>query len=114
MINRDTLIVRFKQPFVDWINEVDPTPQETTVSLEDANEDVTAFLVPDGVTDDLDSWLAMNYLPLFEFVLDEWYVDESLWPQDRTLALFKSWCHIDLHSMVVDTVDEEIVDDELD
>ena len=26
MLNRDLLIVRYKQPFVDWINEADPQP----------------------------------------------------------------------------------------
>jgi len=27
MLNRDLLIVRLKQPFVDWINDADPSPK---------------------------------------------------------------------------------------
>ena len=112
MINRAALIIRYKKSLVDWVNEVDPSPEKRAISVQEANEDTTAFLVPDYVAEDFDLWLAENYLSLFEFVLEEWYVDESLWPQDRTLKLFKSWCEITLHSLVVDTVHDEIDDDE--
>ena len=34
MLNRDLLIVRYKQPFVDWINEADPQPDGHRITLE--------------------------------------------------------------------------------
>ena len=58
MLNRDLLIVRYKQSFVDWINE-------------------------------------------------------ALRPQGRTLKLFKTWCDVEVHSMVLDYVDGPLLDDDL-
>jgi len=43
MLNRDLLIVRLKQPFVDWINEADPYPDSGLITLESANEDCLVF-----------------------------------------------------------------------
>jgi hypothetical protein len=49
---------------------------------------------------------------VFELELDGWHTDESVWPQNRTLAMFKEWFHIELHSIVEDLVDDEIVDED--
>jgi hypothetical protein len=113
MINRDLIIIRLKQPFVDWIKEADPyTDSENRISLEEANDDSTAFLVPQFVSEVFEDWLEENYQPLFEQVLEEWYVEPSLWPQDISLKLFKAWCDVEVHSMVVDMVDEPLEDDD--
>jgi hypothetical protein len=53
-------------------------------------------------------------MPLFENILGEWYTDPALWPQDRTLKLFKAWCDVEVHSMVLDYVDGPLLDDDLD
>ena len=45
MLNRDVLIVRFKQPFIVWVNEADPHPDGHLVTLEDANEDSPVYLI---------------------------------------------------------------------
>ena len=34
MLNRAALILRYRQPFVDWINAVDPSPTSQTVRVE--------------------------------------------------------------------------------
>ena len=86
MLNRDLVIVRLKQPFVDWINEADPYPDGSSMTLEEVNRDVSTFLVHDHASEDLDGWLKECYSDLFEAILEEWYVDETLWPRDRTLA----------------------------
>ena len=114
MLNRDLIVVRPKQPFVDWVNEADPYPDGSLKTLEEVNEDVSTFLVHDYASEDLDGWLKECYLHLFEAILEEWYVDEALWPQDRTLALFKRWCGIEIHSMVFDIVDGPLIDDDFD
>jgi hypothetical protein len=114
MLNREVLIVRLKQPFVDWINEADPYPDGSSKILDEVNEDVSTFLIPDNASEDLEGWLKEYYLLLFEAILEEWYVDEILWPQDRTFALFKAWCDVEAHSMVFDLVDGPLIDDEFD
>jgi hypothetical protein len=35
-------------------------------------------------------------------MLEDWYVDGNLWPRNRTLKMFKEWCEIRVHSMVLD------------
>jgi hypothetical protein len=44
VLNRAVLIVRFKQPFVDWVNAADPTPTHT-ITLAEANDDSSAYLL---------------------------------------------------------------------
>jgi hypothetical protein len=114
MLNRDLIVVRLKQPFVDWVNEADPYTDGSRMTLEAVNEDVSTFLVHDYASEDLEGWLKEGYLILFEAILEEWYVDEALWPQDRTLALFKRWCGVEIHSMVFDIVDGPLIDDDFD
>ena len=111
MINRAAVIIRFKQPFVDWVNGVGETPGEDAVKLEEANDDTSVFLISCKMASELDRWLTRNYLPLFEEILDEWYTDVSLWPESRTLQLFNSWFDVELHSLVLDTLGEEIFAD---
>jgi hypothetical protein len=114
MINRNLIIIRFKQPFVDWVNEADPSPSNSRMSREEVNDDSPAFLIHDYASEDFENWLEECYELLFEQVLGEWYVDPSLWPQDRTLKLFKAWCDVEVHSMVTDMLDAPLEDDDFD
>jgi hypothetical protein len=52
------------------------------------------------------------FAEVFEHELFGWHTDESAWPQNRTLALFQEWFDIELHSMVDDLGDIELIDDE--
>ena len=54
MLNRDLLIVRYKQPFVDWVNEADPNPDGRLMTLEEVNDDSPAYLIHEYASDDLD------------------------------------------------------------
>ncbi len=111
MLNRSVLILRYKQPFVDWINAADPTPTHTT-KLADVNEDSTAYLLEVEDEDELAAWLEANGEMLFAEELDGWYTDPALWPDDRSLAQFKRWCTFKLHTVVVDTGATPLADDE--
>ena len=110
MLNRDLLIVRVKQPFVDWINTADPYPDGGHITLEYANADGPVFLIHEMACEDIEGWLEQCYLPLFEEILEQWYVDEALWPQDRTLELFRAWCEVDVHGIIIDLVDDLLLD----
>jgi hypothetical protein len=41
-------------------------------------------------------------------MLNDWYVDETLWPQKRSAKLFNEWVEIQCHSTIWDLVDETI------
>lgn len=113
VINRAVLIVRYTQFFVDWVNAADPTPTDT-ITLADANDDSGAYLLEIEDERELDEWLALNGETLFEEVLNDWYTDPELWPQDRSLAMFRKWCSLELHTVVLDTGNSPLEDDEAD
>lgn len=115
MLNRAALLLKYKEPAVRWINEVDPGPSGKDVTVEDANSDRPIYLIPDEDAESPDAvrhWLKANYRLLFESELEGWYTDSSLWPPQLSLTLFDSWFAIECHSMLFDTVGGEIVDDE--
>ena len=111
MLNRSVVIVRFRQPFVDWVNAADPTPTRE-ITLADVNDDSNAYLVEVEDERELDEWLALNADIFFEELLNDWYTDPALWPQDRSLTLFKEWCSCELHTVVFDTGGSPLADDE--
>jgi len=41
MLNRAALICRYRKPFVDWINAVDPSPSSHALTLAEVNEEHT-------------------------------------------------------------------------
>lgn len=47
MINCAALIFRYKAPAVRWINEADPYPDTHHISIEEANEEQTIYLISD-------------------------------------------------------------------
>jgi hypothetical protein len=111
VLNRAVLILRYKQPFVDWINAADPNPTHE-ITLADANDDSTAYLVEVEDEEEFEEWFKLNGLILFEEELNGWYTDPELWPQDRSAQLFKQWCTFELHTLVYDTGGPPLFDDE--
>ena len=113
MLNRAALIVRYRQPFIDWINAVDPFPGSHVLTLSDVNNEHTVYLVEIEDGAELPGWLALNHRVLFEHELEGWYTDPTLWPKDRSLKVLERWCSFELHTVVVDTGSSPLADDEL-
>lgn len=111
MLNRSAVVVRYRQPFVDWINRADPSG-DSDLTLPEANEDPTVYLVEAESRQDFERWLRLNHDLIFEELLDDWYNDEALWPDDRSLETLKLWCSFDFHSTVFDTGEGPIEDDD--
>jgi len=109
MLNRGALIVRPKQPFVDWALGLDDSGMAPPFEGEK-----TVYLVPDFEDPrQQEKVLEMVYEEVFENELWGWYTDEGGWPRDRTLAMFKEWFHIEMHSVVRDLCGYLMVDDDL-
>lgn len=113
MINRAAIILKYKPPFVDWYKKNSPE-KSPEVTLESVNTDRTVYLVSNEDADVYDQWIDINFQELFENELDEWFSDTSLWPQDRTRVMFDDWFEVECHTVMFDTVGEEIIDDETD
>ncbi len=108
MLNRAVLVVRPKKPYIDWAVGLDDSGL-----VPDPDDDVTAYLIPEYEDDvEAEEILALVYSEIFERQLDEWHTLEADWPKNRTLAMFKEWFHIELHSVVEDLCAEPLIDDE--
>ncbi len=110
-INRSAVIIKPKQPMLDWINHTD---SERKFTIEDISKENSTLLIPqfdsfDGARD----YVKKNYEAIFEFELFGWYIDEDLWPRKRTYEMFNEWFDIQINSEVFDLVDEEIEKEEM-
>jgi hypothetical protein len=108
MLNRSTVMVRPKQPYLDWAAQLDDSGV-----LPDPDDERTVYLIPEY--DDEDSaWEILEeiYLEIFERELEGWDEDESTWPQERTFAKFQEWFDIEINSLVEDLCGYELIDDD--
>ena len=113
-INRAMVVLRYKQPYLDWVKTAGPSPMELT--LEEANDDGEAFLVPaydspidpvDG-TEDAIKWVEKRWRMLFEYVLMSWIQDETAWPKKLSLKLFREWFDVEYKSLIWDMGNEPL------
>ena len=112
MINRSAVILKYKEPFVRWINEADPYKDDPGITSENANEDRTVYLITEDDAENIEKWIALNFKTLFESELEGWYTDESLWPKKRDRKAFDEWFSVECHTVIIDTVGDAIEDDE--
>lgn len=113
MINRAALILRYKQPFVDWINTADPSSDLHNLTLADVGREGTVYLIEVEDEEELTRWLTRHHEELFEQELWGWYTEPALWPRDRSLKRLKEWCSFELHTVVIDTGETLLEDDSL-
>ncbi|KWR89489.1 hypothetical protein [Cupriavidus sp. IDO] len=102
-INRTMVTLVPEQPFLDWIKAVDPEPVPA-LSLDHVREDQSVFLLPGDIADSPENathWVEKRWQAFFEFMLGEWF-DDSLWPEELSLAMFREWFSLRFHSMVFD------------
>ncbi len=107
MINRAAILLKYKEPAVRWINEVDPYNKDPGSTVDNVNLESTVYLIGDADGDTketIERWIKKNYRVLFEQELDGWYTDPDLWPKKRTLKLFRAWFDIECHTVLIDTV----------
>ncbi len=110
-INRAVAIVKPKQPYLDWANSL-PDPAKD-LTLEELRSDCTALLIPEfAYKDEEEAFLKEIYPTVFEMELDAWYRDDTLWPGKRDYDTFRAWFDVEIHSMVIDALEEEIVREE--
>ena len=108
-INRALIVIKPKQPFLDWLNSQADAP-EFEMTLEGLrNEECTAILIPEFDEYD-DVWKVVEGIApeIFEIELSGWWQVPELWPQNRDFNTFKEWFDIEIHSMVGDSVKGQI------
>jgi hypothetical protein len=112
-VNRATIVVRPRQPYVDWANSIDED-EETHLSLEEHREDPTAYLIPLVEDEEQAEEILVEGWPLlFENELESWCAEEEAWPADRSLEMFLEWFDVELHSTVVDVAADALEGEDL-
>jgi hypothetical protein len=81
VVNRGALIPRYKEPAVRWINEADPSPSDSPITLQQVNEERPVYLISDSAGENArtwDRWLRRHYAKLLEVELNGWYTVPAL------------------------------------
>lgn len=108
MINRGSVIVRPKKPYLDWVLQLDDPGNDPG-----PDDEKTIYLIP-TYDDDVEAMeiLAKCFDIIFEEELACWHTDELAWPKNRTFAMFRDWFSFEFNSVVEDLCGYEIVEDD--
>jgi len=111
-INRTAVIIKPKQPFVDWLNSIPGEKSDNTI--ENISSENTTFLIPEFFgRKESRAYIKEIYFQIFEFELFAWYTAQKLWPKKRTWKMFQEWFEIEINSEVFDLVDGDIEKEEM-
>lgn len=106
-INRTALMVKAREPFISWLKQIDDS-----ISLDEDMLEPTIYLLAVKENEkETETWIKDNFNRIFIKELEEWYLDESTWPQNRTYTMFREWFEVSLHSMVYDLEDYPVEKD---
>jgi hypothetical protein len=110
MINRNALLIRARQPYLDWINST-ALAAPPIVELKEVGE--TLYLVPASENDAEEAKvLKQVFHDIFCRELEGWCRDATRWPRSLTLPLFREWFEIQSIEVVEDVGGGPIENDE--
>ena len=110
-INRTAIVIRPRQPYLDWAAGVDDEAPEHAKGLE---KRVSIYLVAeDPAGKEETAPLEDYYEEIFETELAAWWTDEKDWPENLTLKMFQDWFEVTGESIVTDLEDGPIDHEDL-
>ncbi|MBU2949577.1 hypothetical protein KO493_02570 [Tamlana agarivorans] len=93
-----------KKPFFDWVSSMFPDEEPMTKT-----EENSIYLIREMDTNKkVLNWIKKNFDTIFSNELNNWYMDESKWPQKRTFKMFSEWFDIEVTSMLLDLEEYEV------
>ena len=109
-VERAVLLVKLKQPYLDWTKSL-PDPGEFT--LESLNRENHAYLIPDHDTpQDFEQIMLDLHQEILEIELGSWCTDNTLWPKTRDYQTFRKCFDLEVHSIVLDPYEDAIEEEE--
>ena len=109
-INRSAVILRAKSPCLEWQASVSDFSIEDLLKFSSSQEPVV-YLVREN-EDSHEAVIKKEWSHLFESELFGWVTDETMWPQDRNLRMFRAWFEIEVFLLVVNQVEGPVYDSE--
>lgn len=99
-INRAAIVVRPRQPYLDWAAGLDEDAPQHAKGLE---KRVSIYLVAeDPAGKEETAPLEDYYEEIFETELAAWWTSENDWPETRTFKMFHEWFEVVGESVVTD------------
>lgn len=107
LMNRATIIVKPKQPYLDWANTLNDHGPELVPGSQREHaiyliNDVSEYMF------DVEAFVRPYFEAIFEHELWAWHRLEDDWPAKRDFATFLKWFEVEVHSMVFDLASEPI------
>lgn len=96
-INRYAIVLKPRQPFLDWYKGLYPTEDIEDEEIKGTN----IYLVSEDKAD-MELWLKKKFDLLFKYQLEEFSLDKKMWPQRRTYKMFKDWFQVDTSIAIYD------------
>jgi hypothetical protein len=107
-LNRSVAIIRPKKPFIAWANACEYEGRAFSMDyFEDFHS--MAILIPyyDSITANKSrKYILEIWDEIFNEVLNRWNKDQSSWPKDRSVELFKKWFKVEFLHTVIDSLAE--------
>ena len=93
-----SLVLRRKQPFIDWLKEVDS--KAGSENDYDFPGDYGTYLVTNvSTTAEVENFLRNHFKELFKNELAEWH-ESAFWPEELSYELFCRWFEVEVHRQV--------------
>lgn len=99
-VNRSALLVRPREPFIEWAKSIDPEADHLAVSLR--GETSVYLVAEDPAGEEESAPVEQYYEQVFELELENWCTDPERWPPHRDYAMFLQWFDVQANSMLVD------------
>jgi hypothetical protein len=99
IVIRSALVLEPAQAYLEWAKGCPEAIPDLT--FKELGEEGTVYLIPE-TNNEPDSWLRRNFVALFEYELNAWYMDRNFWPKDRSFKTFKKFFKVRFCSMVLD------------
>lgn len=108
-IGRSVVVVRPREPFVRWVRQVEPVYYSKYTLAEARFDGAWAFLAPPpyggGGARECQEFVDEHWHHFFAQMLEGFELDRKRWPQQRSLAMFKQWCDVELCQGAIDLGD---------
>ena len=107
-VDRSAVVLKPTQVFLDWLKSVDEDMPE--LSLAQIRSTCTVLLIPEvGEPEEAVAYLDERFEEVFRNELSGWEVPQDLWPKSMDLVTFWQFFEVEIHDLVLDSVDDELM-----
>lgn len=114
VVERSIVVIKPKQPLLDWINSSLAISEGTMLTLESIRIDCNSYLIPevDAIEDGI-SYVDDNFEALFHLELASWSEDQNTWPNELSLKMFWEWFDIEISPTLIDLTEDNGTETEI-